>query len=374
MRIIYISTSTIPAIAANTVHVMKMCEALKKQGCHVELLAIAGPKKFEVYGGDVFSHYGVMNKFPIRYLGKRRRWFRGAGYSILAALKVWRAKPDLVIGRDLGGCALSSLLGVRTIFEAHSITQPHDKIQDFIFRNFFRSKFLFRFVTISDALRKEYITSYPFLERKCRVLPDCASQPSGGKKAIKTRDNENRLRVGYVGSLYIGRGVDFLIQVAEACRWAEFHFVGGTRAEVEYWLSKVDSQENCFFHGFVPPAITDRYLSSFDILVAPYEEGLEVAGGGASTAKWMSPLKVFEYMAAKKPIVCSDIPVLREILMHNVNCLLCPPRNKEEWVRALSRVRDDERLQLRLSSQAYSDFLEKYTWDSRARRILSWVA
>ena len=39
MRIVYISNSTIPSKAANSVHVMKMCQAFADNGHEVVLLA-----------------------------------------------------------------------------------------------------------------------------------------------------------------------------------------------------------------------------------------------------------------------------------------------------------------------------------------------
>ena len=39
-------------------------------------------------------------------------------------------------------------------------------------------------------------------------------------------------------------------------------------------------------------------------------------------SKFISPLKMFEYLATGIPIISSNIKVLREKLIHNQNCLL----------------------------------------------------
>ena len=72
----------------------------------------------------------------------------------------------------------------------------------------------------------------------------------------------------------------------------------------------------------------------------------------------MSPLKVFEYMAAGKPVLASDIPALREILRDGETALLLPPGEPEAWAAALG-------------ARARAVFLSEYTWDARAARILA---
>ena len=88
----------------------------------------------------------------------------------------------------------------------------------------------------------------------------------------------------------------------------------------------------------------------------------------------MSPIKVFEYMASRKPILCSDLPVLREVLRDEENALLLPPREPEAWAAALVRLKSDNALADRLALAAVHDFREHYTWQGRARRILEFAA
>ncbi len=81
-------------------------------------------------------------------------------------------------------------------------------------------------------------------------------------------------------------------------------------------------------------------LRSYDVLIAPYQEKVCVHGGGGDVATWMSPLKIFEYMAAGRPIVASDLPVLREILEDGRNALLVSPGDVDAWCIALNKLRN----------------------------------
>ncbi|RWN99146.1 glycosyltransferase family 4 protein [Mesorhizobium sp.] len=56
----------------------------------------------------------------------------------------------------------------------------------------------------------------------------------------------------------------------------------------------------------------------------------------------MLPLKIFEYMAHGKPIVSSDLPVIREGLRDSVHSVLVAPDNRSDWVKALQRLRENK--------------------------------
>jgi len=69
-------------------------------------------------------------------------------------------------------------------------------------------------------------------------------------------------------------------------------------------------------------------------------------------------------------MVASDLPVLREVLNHEVNCLLAPPADYGAWEAQVRRVLDDAVLAQGIADQAYCEFLERYTWKARAENIL----
>ena len=85
----------------------------------------------------------------------------------------------------------------------------------------------------------------------------------------------------------------------------------------------------------------------------------------------MSPLKIFEYMAAGKPIICSDLLVIKEILTHRVNALLVNSDNPKEWVQSIIEVCSDSSLSNQLGQRARIDLLKDFTWKIRAKKILN---
>ena len=110
-------------------------------------------------------------------------------------------------------------------------------------------------------------------------------------------------------------------------------------------------------------------MTKMDVLVMPYQQMVSIGPVNSDTSKWMSPLKMFEYMASKVTIISSDLPVLREVLSDSVNCLMVKCDDVNAWCRALKSLQSDALLRKKLSDQAFADVINKYTWDMRASKI-----
>jgi glycosyltransferase involved in cell wall biosynthesis len=352
---------------------MKMCQAFARRGHEVVLIA-PGRKETERGVVDVFSFYGVEDCFQIVHLP----WLRVKGEhyldGYLAAKKAKLLQADLVYGRSLVGCFFAGAMGMPVVFESHAPADNRGVIPNWMFRRLISARTFQRLVVITHALKDYYLDRYPSLSGKVQVAPDGADPCSDSTELAELPNLDANLRVGYVGHLYPGRGIEIIEYLAGTCPWADFHVVGGTDQDIAAFRSRTSAMENLFLHGFRQPAEAERYRLAVDVLLAPYQHSVSVFGGGADsgldTAKWMSPLKVFEYMAAGKAIVCSDLPVLREILTHDVNALLVSPSDVRAWEKALVALRDGPVLRSRLGRAGRTDFLARYTWTQRAANVL----
>ena len=102
----------------------------------------------------------------------------------------------------------------------------------------------------------------------------------------------------------------------------------------------------------------------------PYQEKVLGPSRRSDTSRWMSPLKMFEYMAAGKAIVSSDLPVLREVLADGEDALMVPATDVGAWETAIERLLTDEALRNRLGAAAQAKLLRDFTWDARAGKVL----
>ena len=166
--------------------------------------------------------------------------------------------------------------------------------------------------------------------------------------------------------------MEIIVPLARRCAWADFHIVGGPPDLVERWRQQLGDVQNVFFHGFVPPVKTARYIAGFDVVLAPYLRRVS-SSGGEDIAQWTSPLKLFEYMAHGRTIVASDLPVLREVLEHQKNCLLCPPDAPAKWEETLRQLQLNPGLAEEIGRRARAEFLANYSWRRRARQLLGFM-
>ena len=158
--------------------------------------------------------------------------------------------------------------------------------------------------------------------------------------------------------------------MAKNCTWADFHIVGGAEDDIERIRNISVKIKNVTIQGYIPPPKAELFRLKMDVLLAPYQEEVHIAGGNITTEKWMSPLKLFEYMASSKPIICSDISVLREVLKHQRNCLLCAPTDINAWISSLTELRNNTVLRNKLAENALYDLKTNFLWEIRAKRIL----
>lgn len=368
MRLAYLSRSSLPSRSANSVHVMKMCQAFAKSGHDVVLLAPNAVGDRSIAASDPYHFYGVDPCFEILKLPHCPE--PGPRYGMVAALAAMRLKPDLVYCRYLLGCLAATAIGLRTRLEMHS-PFPGGVLKNAVFSRLVRSPKFEALIVITRALADHYSETTPSSREKLLVAADGADAVAS-VAPVELSPNTDRLQIGYLGSLHKGKGIEVVEKLAGQCPWADFHIFGGGPLEVATWQGRCQAR-NVVFHGHVPHRETPNYISAFDIALLPNQDAVLSHEGSTDIGQWTSPLKLFEYMACGVPIVASDIPVLREVLAHEQNALLCRATHIEDWKRCLERLRDDDSLRQHLGQAARSQLAQKYTWAKRASRVLAEV-
>jgi glycosyltransferase involved in cell wall biosynthesis len=114
------------------------------------------------------------------------------------------------------------------------------------------------------------------------------------------------------------------------------------------------------FTGQVEPSHVASLLAEATILVLP-----TVA---TPSAVYTSPLKLFEYFAAGKAVIASDLPPIREIVRDGDNGLLFPAGDADALAAAIRRLLDDETLAASMGRRAFAN-AEEYSWRRRAERL-----
>lgn len=367
MDIYYLSNSEIPSQTANSIQVMKMCESLSQADHQTTLFGSCGDEDITA----VYEFYGVDDSFElIRCKRPPLGRVGNLGYAYRGARQIQKdTPPDLLYSRYIYPLALLRSHGIPIIYEAHQ--PPMHGFGKTVEKWVFKSDAFDSVVAISHALGEKYKEMFPFLSDDDIIIAhDAANVPKQSHKPVTGLPaREDRLQVGYVGSLYEGKGLEVILPLAERLPDVDFHIIGGNKERVQEWQSKTDAA-NLHFHGFIPHGDLGPYYDNLDVLLSPYQRIVRPSSGSGDLSQWMSPLKLFEYMSTGKPIVSSDLPVLREVLSHEKNALLVEPNDINEWVEAIEILQSKSKRQI-IGQNARADFESQYTWTARVERILS---
>lgn len=370
LRIAYLSSATIPSRTANSIHVMKMCQALARAGHEVVLFAPDKAEGREPGTDDPFAYYGVARNFTIEYLPWKGRVAAGVWYRLNSAWQAKRLGFDLAYGRGLAACCSASWLGVPTIYETHAPVEDDGLVGGILFSLLIRSPSFKYFVVITDALRHHFEESWPALRGRVVVAPDGADPLLNGVEPVELASAGSRMQVGYTGHLYPGKGAELVVDLARVCPQFDFHVVGGTSDDLSHWRARDDLPDNLKLHGHQPHKDIPAYLISFDVVLLPNQPVVKLETGNKDIGRWTSPLKLFEYMAAGRAIVCSDVSVLQEVAEDGVNMLVCGHDDVSEWAAALQRLWADPGLRRSLGNTARGQLESRYTWEARACYVL----
>ena len=361
MRIVCISTAQVPSDTANSIQVMKVCQAFVQLG-HTVFLLVPGNQKSITSNQQLIEHYGLKELFYIEWLSfSDRRLFPWK-----AAWKARHLKADLLYAWPLQSAALGRLLGIPSMLELHDFPAGH--VGPFWLRLFLTLPGRKRLLPITEALRR----AMDLPAKQTVIAPDGVAlerylalpEPASARRILGL---PAALTVLCTGHLYAGRGTDIFLGLAARFPQASFVWVGGRPLDVEAWRGRAAGLANVTFTGFVPNERIPLYQSAADVLLMPYQRTIATSSGG-NTADICSPMKMFEYMAAGGAILSSDLSVLREVLDETM-AVFCPPDDARAWESALGGLLGDENKRHALGQHARAA-VGQYSWVRRAQRLL----
>jgi glycosyltransferase involved in cell wall biosynthesis len=374
----YLTAGNFPSRAANTIQVAKMAAAYTGWLPHLEVVALTGLLPFWYSTRpDLCQTFGLARPLNMKYLPllifqkdflfsqsyRPPAWFP----PLVGHYARWR-HADLVFTRKDNTAMVTVRAGVPTVLETH-LPWVESSPQLKAHPELFRSSHLRSLVVITQPIADSFIQA-GVPPAKILVLPD-------GVDLIQFAPNldkiEARQRLGlerdtpmcmYAGHLHPGRGIEEIFAAAGQLPHIQFIFVGGWDKDVEKHrnIAQRNGLNNVMFQGYVPHAEVPLYLFAADILLMPYSATL-------ITADRCSPLKMFEYLAAGRPIISSNLPILHSVLRPEENALLIQPDSAAELTQAIIRILAEPNLAEHLSQNARRDS-QQYSWDERAQRIL----
>ncbi|MEW6088678.1 MAG: glycosyltransferase family 4 protein [bacterium] len=372
MKLIYVSFGNIPSKWAHTIQMMKMSEALAQEVDKFELVTMTDLKSFFRKDFDFYSWYGIKKKFKITRLPlewkKTSTIYEGWEYpkfNKIAPLYCKLVSPDIVYTRKPFIVNKCIRLGVNVIFESHDPLIGDDIAHIDSVKN---KKELLCVVALRDFVKNWYIDILGLNKSKIIVAPNAVSLENYNINVSKNHIFEKyripvfQKVVIHCGHLYENRGIDYVIECAKNLKDVLFLFIGGWSEDVDKYRNKTKELGNVLFTGFIPNSEVPSLLKTADCVLMPYSKKLGVA-------EYATPLKMFDYMASKVPIVASKLYGLQEFLKHDYSAILVEPDDWRSLLDGVKFVFDNKIAAQNLADNAYKE-VEKYTYSNRAKRIL----
>ncbi len=345
---------------------------------------------------SAFSDLGALH-LPRPAVNKLSKFLPWSGWSyiertlyasmlviLLVSWRLQRRKYKVIYVRDTVCAAWLALLrplhGSRIIYEVHDLEADHPSRAS-RWPHAFWSRFLpwldrialtraFRIVSLTQTFKDWLVSHHLRKPNEIAVIPD-AFDPAlyypvdKGSARLETVLPEDAFIIGYAGLTFAYRGLETLVEAfANVSRHhpdALLVLVGGRPAEVDS-LRALSKElhiplDRIAFTGRLPQERAVAYTQAADVLVIP----------DTVTGVTASPLKLFEYMAVARPLICKDMPALREIITEDA-AIFFEGGNSEALAEAISALAADPTRRERMGEAARA-LSTAYTYQARAAHI-----
>lgn len=215
--------------------------------------------------------------------------------------------------------------------------------------------------TVNYKLASLYESKYGVKVVAIRNLPKPIITPNK-QQIIPATDR--RKKIIYQGSLNMGRGIELMI---ESMAFLDDHLLilagdGDIKLKLEHQVIQSGLQDRIIFIGKLRPEELSGLTQQADV-------GLSLEEDLGLNYRYCLPNKVFDYINAGVPVLVSDLPLLKElILTHRVGEYL-PVRNPEALAKIIRQMISTKTVYL----QAISDAKKELNWDNEKKIFIEFI-
>jgi len=209
-------------------------------------------------------------------------------------------------------------------------------------------------IVVTPALMKSKLTFNPNTYLVPNAVDYVAYADADAQRPLDLTEMRSPI-IGFTGLISARLDFNLILEAAKARPEWSFVFVGSIDdTECASELQQMDELDNIRLMGVRPVEAMPAYLRRFDVCTIPYADDDSAANA--------SPLKLYEYAAAGKPIVTTDFAAAREFPGH-LESVTNSGGFVEACEEALKLSRTDAKL---LENQQYA---ARNTWGDRVDEI-----
>jgi glycosyltransferase involved in cell wall biosynthesis len=229
---------------------------------------------------------------------------------------------------------------------------------------------------LSDAVicpsnvTRDYIASLGLSRKLVTVIPNGVSPSDFSPSPLPPRDGRVPVLL-YIGTLADWQGLEVVIKALPKIleqKAVQLRIVGRGRSRQRKLLSKQIRKLGVEGSVIVQPAVPHHevpgLIADSDICIAPL--GLN----DRNVTQGACPIKVLEYMASSRPLIASNMPIVRELVREDVDALLFSPNDADDLARQVLTLLHDFELSQRLSDSATEHVLRKFTWHEAQKKLV----
>lgn len=380
MRIAYCTNVRLPSERAHGHQIAQVCDALISLGHEVTVFATI---RKETIPEPFSTYYGVSDRIALRHIGftqhipnwpplrPLRLWMQNRGLMRDYSVELTAEKFDLLYTRAPALLPVLLATGIPVILELHQLPRRNR-------RAFVRDCTKCALVACLTSAMSDALVAWGVPAGKVMTEGDAvdlkrfAHLPSRAQAQTSIGFSTDRIVVGYVGrlkTLFMEKGVKHLLEAIKELQSDKKFMaliVGGPQKDADEYRAMAKqlglTDDDVRFTGEVPAAQVPVMLAACDILAMPFPDFPHYR-------HHMSPLKMFEYMAAVRPLVTSDLPTVRDVLDEKT-AFFCTPGESSDLARVL-RVISADPVQAGARAAAAAELVKHHTWEERMKRVLS---
>lgn len=367
MKIHYLATSNIPSKTANSLQIVKMCEAFSLIGKNINLII----PNLKCKKQSIYDYYDLRSKINVYKVGKKIKLISGINHFFLP-LKIIKKSielgSDLIITRNLLICFILIFFKKKHIFEIHDDLVSSGKILSHLFKylGLLNSSSISKVIFITKNLKKFITKQYKYKKKNYLILPD-ATDIKNYKKNYTFQKKVKK--IGYFGSVYSSRGVQLIIDLSRLDKENKYFIYGGSKDEISE--IKKFNNKNLIINSQISYKEVKKKISQMDILLMPYTSKTTFSGNVGNIVEFMSPMKMFDYLGAGRLIISSEIKVLKEVLKNGYNSILIKDYlNVLEWKKKIQMIDLNSSSSIKLRINALKT-AKKYNWIDRAKKMIN---
>ena len=374
-KIYYIANARMPTEKAHGIQLAKMCEAFIHQGIDLELI-VPRRKTSEIPLKDFYG-LGVdipLTRIPVIdwYVNGRIGFFIGSisfaiGYFFYLWGKRLRGEDFVIYMTDIDQFSffLIPFLGIPYFCEIHDAKQKR-----FPFTLLFTSAA--GIITINAIIKKALCRNFDIAPENIVVHPNGIDMQMFAPK-LSQADARNILHLPqeafialYVGRFYDWKGIDIAVAAAQLLdKEEEFYLVGGSPEE----LMRVSGAK------YLPQSLHcmgHRKFSEIPVWISAAYAAL-VFGTKKNDYSYLhtSPMKFFEYMASRCPIIASRTPANKEIITQD-GALMYEPDDAKDLAEKI-RYAHGHRVEMEKLAKHAFEKVGSSSWDKRSTGIMEFM-